>query len=800
MSRLKIALAVTAVSLLGITYAVNAPTASAVGDPHETSIQHSDDGSSTRVLVHGIGTAAAAAELEGRKYTHSDLQPAARFVARGQDISVDVPAGAPAMEVAIGLMGPYAAHNDGREVGYHRTALSAGTNVVTAPHDGMVSLVSTAAAGHVTATLTGGTAVPVFVRGESTNASFAEQMRRFGDAPFVEVVAERMFGDFQKPKTGAAIAADDLEARTANWDRVVELTNATYGLVDGAVGTSRKHPHRIHIVSPDTGAGFANATSTRIMFQVDTGAARELFAEAPAAQWALWHEIGHTYEAPINLFPGTSETVTNLSSLAVQDGLGFGSRWDESVRDFEAYFASDDRDWLTAHDRIRLLAWEQLRRAFGDGYMPRFFQALRVEAALTNLNVLTTEDKHALFVRTASRIADRNLEPFYDALGFPMSDATRSTIAVHPDLDQRIWDNVDSRERVIEHEIPAYDPPVGVVSDSVPDVPLGRWNLPAPEVGGLGTVSGRGTATAAGAIGIADTVGAGAAQLAVVLRSSNGSEDAIVVRADSVGGNAVLARGQGNRVVGSLAVDGAEERLRWRAVTSYKSHTSWAERDYLTIAHLDTDGSEIAAASVRGDQTGAVLNDVFGDRPYRDGQFLLVAHQEPALLAAYRDSASVQDGGVPQAFRLVDGRLEPIDREDIPGWQPIRPAEAPATDLNRGADTAVPTTLSVHARITRISGTVTVTAPEGTTFAAGQTTLPGSYRAPGGTWTSSANLVLRGGVRSADGATMTYGLATGSGFRQEPGALLRWSPVISTPADARPGDSALGILATGNAE
>lgn len=768
--------------------------------PLATSIEHSDDGSETRVLVHGIGSAQAAASAERRRFAHSDLQPAGRFVESGDTLSVTVPHGAPEMEVAIGLIGVYAGHNDGRDVGYQRIPLVEGVNTVPAPHDGMVSMVSTAPDGEATAIISGGEPVPTYVRGQSSAESFAEDLDRFVDAPFVEVVADRMFGDFQKTKTGPLIAADDLAARTANWDRVVELTNATYGLDDAAVGTSHKHPHRIHIVSPDTGNGsYANASVARILFQTGSGAAADLFRTPLQSQWALWHEIGHTYESPITTFPGTGETITNLSALAVQDGLGFGSRWDESTSAFERYFASDDRDWLSATDRVRLLAWEQLRRAFGDAFLPRYFAALRGESTITNPHGLTVDDKHALVVTVAARVANRDLAPFYDALGFPMSDTTRATIAEFPALERRIWDNVDSKDRIIEYLIPGYDPPVGTVGGSLPAVAVGERVVTAPEVTGLGTASGRGTAVAVDAVVVADAAGRGEGSLVVRLRAGDGTEDAIVVRTDAVGGDSVVARGQANRVIGALWLDRAAGELGWRSVTSYSAHTSWSGTAYLDIQLLEPDGTPVAHGTVRGEQTGRELVDVLDGRPYRDGQVLLVTHAQAALLAVYNDDDAIAVGGAPQAYRIVDGHLVPIAREDIPGWQVIRGAEGEQVVLERGADVAVEGRLSVHAQIAAITSTITMEAPAGTTFAPGQTTLPGSYRKLGEVWRSSGNLELRNGTAGADGRTMTYSLRTAGGFSMPPGSLLRWEPIVRVPTDAPAGDSVLRLSAEGNA-
>lgn len=790
--------AVLVVTALAIGGGVAAAATGGV-DVHETVVEHSANGDATSVLVHGIGDAAAAATAEGRRFRHSDLQPAGRFVAAGDVVTVSVPTGAPAMDVAIGLIGPYAAHNSGADVGYQQTRLTAGVNRVTAPHDGMVSMVSAADTGEATVTIAGGVAVPTYVRGQSTADSFAADLRRFADAPFVEVVSDRMFGDFQKPKTGTAIAGADLAERTANWDRVIELTNETYGLDERAVGTSHKYPHRIHIASPDSGAGYANASNARIMFQTGTGAAADLFRLPLSGLWGLWHEIGHTYEAPINIFPGTAETITNLSALAVQDGLGFGSRWDESIPLLERYFTTPiaDRDWEGAHDRVRLLAWEQLRRAFGDGYLPRFFAALRAEAAKTNVNALTIDDKHAIFVEVASRVADRDLAPFYDQLGFPMSDATRAVIGALPDLREPIWDNVDSRHRIVERLVPDYDPPVGVVTGAVSPVPVGEHVVAAPTVTGLGTASGRGSATAVDAAAVADAVGTDTGRLLVRLRSDTGAEDTIVVRTAAVGGDSIVLRGASNRVVGDLWLDQRNEELRWRAVTSYDAHWSWGSNAYLTVTHFAADGTVLATGTVQGNQTGKVLDETFRDRPYADGEFVLVLHAQPTLLAAYRSDSLISDSSAPQAFRIADGKLHLTAPEAIPGWQSLSGLQGPKTALTRGADVEVEAGLQVHAQISTITGAITLTSPDGTTFAPGQSTLAGMYRKPGEDWRTSANLVLRGGTLADGGTTMRFTLQTGSGFSMPPGSTLRWKPVVRVPADAVAGDSSLELRAEG---
>lgn len=235
------------------------------------SIVRSADGTSSTVRVDPMGTTAADARVrELRKYAHSDLQPTGRFAAEGDELVVTLPSDAPAMALRVGQYGAYAAHNGGKELDITSTPLTPGRNVVTSPIDGMVSLEYSGGGEPQSVTVAGGDPVPVFVRGATTERDFEAELDRYADAPFVTIVTERIVGVFQPSATGRYIRADDVTARTAYWDRVVELTNATYGLVDDGPGVSRKFPHRIHIASPDASGVYAYAGTARIAFPVSS--------------------------------------------------------------------------------------------------------------------------------------------------------------------------------------------------------------------------------------------------------------------------------------------------------------------------------------------------------------------------------------------------------------------------------------------------------------------------------------------------------------------------------------------------
>lgn len=194
-----------------------------------TEIDRSDDGASTTVLVHGLGDAETERARESRSYRHSDLQPTGRFVRTGQSLSVDVPPGLDSVTLTVGLIGATQAANDGKDVDLTEFPLTPGVNTVTPSMDGMVFLGSTAAAGSARVAITGGQPVPLFVRGRTTTAEFRAELERFPDAPMVEVVSDRMFGDFQRRTAEHMLS---LEPVTAHWDEAVRLTNTAWGLLD----------------------------------------------------------------------------------------------------------------------------------------------------------------------------------------------------------------------------------------------------------------------------------------------------------------------------------------------------------------------------------------------------------------------------------------------------------------------------------------------------------------------------------------------------------------------------------------
>jgi hypothetical protein len=655
--------------------AATTPTAipTANSGPKPTSLERSADATSTTVLVHGLGEAAVEQVRENRAMRHSDLRPTGRFVKKGETLTVSVPANAPAVSVGIGLYGTYAAYNDGRDVGVTKTELKAGTNSVTASVDGMVTLISKASSGSADVKVSGGQAVPTFVTGQTAQADFVAELDRFPEAPFVEVIADRVFGDFQR-KTAPLIASDDLEKRTKNWDEVVSLTNGVYGLVDNGSesGTARKAPHRIYIGSADTGAGYASATHERVMFQVGTGAAADLFRLALNDGWALWHEIGHTYQNPNYDFRGTSEMTVNISSLAVQVALGVSPKTDGWEAGMTEFLASplETRDYSKIdHTSMGLWMLDQLRRGFGPHFYAHLHQELRVLTARGELPAGTDSDKKQILALYSARVADRDLTPFFDQWAYPLDDATRTAMAKLPPLTAKIWENTHSSKPIVDHELPAYAVPVGALAPATESIVIGQEKTAtAPVVTELANSDGTGSVEITDSRVKSGNVGAGAEKSQVVLTNDRKVREVLSTPLTVTPGNSVLVKGQQNRPVLSVSIEPQTHQLRYITGTTYVSHSSWSGKEYVAVVLHAPDGRVIRSSVIKGNETAKNAALEADRQPYLDGQYLVFRHQQGGSgLFPYVDGVEQsRPGDTEQAFRLDGGRFVRVPLASVP--------------------------------------------------------------------------------------------------------------------------------------
>lgn len=411
------------------------------------------------VSLRATGAARDAKDDDGLRYAESDLQPAGRYVKAGQQFVVEVPAGIDTAEVAVGLYGKYNGINACRDVGQRLFALHEGQNIVTAPHDGLVSLQNRGDSGEGTVTVRGGYAVPTLVAGTSVE-QFRQQLATWTNSPFASLVGEHVTVDVRLADTlphaaqnAPLLQAADLAERVAEWDDAVETTRTFWGL-------DADRAHRVHVANPSFGQGgtsdYLESRADHLSASNDQAKPHELLTRAVGGTSASHFEraVGRLYQPSIVRWVDSHhERNTDMSdelAVAVLDERRGGHSSLDSWRQKAQQFRSTpvgQRDFFSnrLNDRTRELMFDQLRRAFGED-----FYAEVATRSRTSDEVAGADADRREFVRTASEVAGHDLTPFFQQWGVTVEADLRADLATLPALpaDRPIWDNFDWRHPI----------------------------------------------------------------------------------------------------------------------------------------------------------------------------------------------------------------------------------------------------------------------------------------------------------------------------------------------------------------
>ncbi len=152
------------------------------------------------------------------------------------------------------------------------------------------------------------------------------------------------------------------------------------------------------------------------------------------SNWGFFHEIGHNMQNLDWVFGGTTEVSCNFFSLYMFDRL-LGGRDNAHVaiqntntqNTMKKYFAgSPDYEKWKADPFLGLIMFRQLQEAFGWESFKAFIREYQ-KFALNN-DDLDDQQKRNLWVKTFSSVVQRNIAPFFEKWGIPISDATKNEL------------------------------------------------------------------------------------------------------------------------------------------------------------------------------------------------------------------------------------------------------------------------------------------------------------------------------------------------------------------------------------
>ncbi len=226
-------------------------------------------------------------------------------------------------------------------------------------------------------------------------------------------------------------ALDDPEALMIWWDRVMD------GCADlSARPHERVRPER-YVADVQISNGYMHA-GYPIMTHLD---AAPRFVDLPTLKtkgdWGMFHEMGHNHQHKDWTFAGTVEVTCNLYSLYLMEtvcekGIGHVAMSPASIaKNTQAYEKGERKFGLwKAKPFTALIMYQQLRTAFGWDAYKRTFATYR-DLADYERPKNDAEKRDQWMVRMAKTVG-RDLGPFFERWGIPVSKKARAAIASLP--------------------------------------------------------------------------------------------------------------------------------------------------------------------------------------------------------------------------------------------------------------------------------------------------------------------------------------------------------------------------------
>lgn len=285
-------------------------------------------------------------------------------------------------------------------------------------------------------------AAPLFELGTTTQQDWESQLKN-NKAPWGELASNDII-----------ISIPDSVLQTVkDPEKVMKLWN----LIIGGEMDLAQIPHPFYreqrlVVDEHIGGGFMHSgypimvhhSPVKHMLSEDIIANPELLMKPSkgGANWGFFHEIGHNMQNLDWVFGGTTEVSCNFFSIYMFDRL-MGGRDDahsgvsntNTQKMMKKYFTegADYEKWKK-DPFLGLVMFRQLQEAFGWESFKKFFREYQSMAAKdpTGSYVSTDERKRDLWVKTFSTITSRNIAPFFEKWGIPVSEEAKSDLSRYP--------------------------------------------------------------------------------------------------------------------------------------------------------------------------------------------------------------------------------------------------------------------------------------------------------------------------------------------------------------------------------
>ena len=275
-----------------------------------------------------------------------------------------------------------------------------------------------------TATIQNAVPAPLFVLGQDDDAKWAEIKKR--PAPWAELACDKLI---LSCPTEVARAINNPTQLMEFWKKVVEaqddITNQT---------AERKRPERI-VADVQISAGYMHSGYP---IMIPTSAAPEMttFGKLKFPGWGFYHEIGHNHQRGDFTFDGTGEVTNNVIGMYCYEAvlqkdwlIGHTAITEEARSEHIQKIKKASNKWqvwksepftaLTTYIQLmQEFGWESWRKYLYSFDDPKFGPAPKGD-----------DERRDQFLVRYSKIANKNLGPFFDAWGIPVSSAAKAEVS-----------------------------------------------------------------------------------------------------------------------------------------------------------------------------------------------------------------------------------------------------------------------------------------------------------------------------------------------------------------------------------
>lgn len=276
-----------------------------------------------------------------------------------------------------------------------------------------------------TATIQGAIPAPLFVLGQDSDEKWNTELKN-RPAPWAELACDKMIVSVP---TEVARAVKNPTQVMELWKKAVEaqddISNQT---------AERKRPERM-VADVQISAGFMHS-GYPIMLHVPEADEMVTYNRIKFPGWGYHHEIGHNHQRGEFTFDGTGEVTNNVLGMYVyhevlkKDPLiGHGNISEEARKSHISQIKAASDKWATwkSDPFIALTTYIQLVQEFGweswRAYLHSFADASYGPKPSDD------DDKRDQFLVRYSKITQKNLGPFFDFWGIPVSEKAKSAVS-----------------------------------------------------------------------------------------------------------------------------------------------------------------------------------------------------------------------------------------------------------------------------------------------------------------------------------------------------------------------------------